>query len=133
MPISASVLSPLSCRRTAVPLPRDRSLANPFSALFCVRQLDFDGETRAVPADCLAEGGARDKTPGAEMAMARPDEPIVPCPRRFGATFAPNGSLVVFCSALAVVRARSDHGRKSGGNTRKQVLPRRDRLAFWLP
>eukprot|EP00904_Undaria_pinnatifida_P003680 jgi/Undpi1/13312/HiC_scaffold_8.g02973.m1 len=67
------------------------------------------------------EGGPRDMTPGAEMAMAQAEEPIVPCPRRFGATFAPNGSLVVFCSALAVVRARTDEGRKSGERTRKQT------------
>lgn len=59
--------------------------------------------------------------PDAEMAMVQAEEPIVPCPRRFGATFAPNGSLVVFCSALAVVRARTDEGRKSGERTRKQV------------
>ncbi|CAM9282771.1 unnamed protein product, partial [Laminaria digitata] len=85
-------------------------------------QLDFDRDTRAIAPDFLAEGGARDMTPAAEMAMASPDEPIVPCPRRFGATFAPNGSLVVFCSALAVVRARTDDGRKSGGgSTRKQA------------
>lgn len=121
MPSSAAALSHLSCRRTAVPRPRDRGVVNSVSALFCVQQLDFDGETRAVPPGYLAEGGTRDKTLGAEMAMTRPDEPIVPCPRRFGATFAPNGKLVVFCSALAVVRARTDDGRKSGGNTRKQV------------
>lgn len=106
---------------TAVPHPRERRLVNLSSFLSSVPQLDFDRETRAVPPDFLAEGGAQDMTPGAEMAMARPDEPIVPCPRRFGATFAPNGSLVVFCSALAVVRARTDDGRKSSGSTRKQV------------
>lgn len=84
-------------------------------------QGDDIGEARALPPDMSAEGHAREMPPGVDPAMYLSDEPIVPCPRRFGATFAPNGTLVVFSSALGVVRARMDGGGKLGGKYRKQV------------
>lgn len=82
-------------------------------------QLQLDGEARVVPPDYFAQGNAGEKLLSVDLTP----EPIVPCPRRFGATFAPNGFLVVFSSALAVVRARVgvSAGDNSGGKTPKEV------------
>ncbi|CAM9283265.1 unnamed protein product, partial [Hapterophycus canaliculatus] len=59
-----------------------------------------------------------------DIPLARPGAPLsavnddgIPCPRRFGATFAANGTLVVFSSAVEVVRA----GRKFAGENGEQV------------
>lgn len=45
------------------------------------------------------------------------DDEGIPCPRRFGATFAANGSLIVFSSSIEVVRA----GRKRAEGDGQQV------------
>lgn len=82
-------------------------------------QFDCDGEARVLPPDHRSGGNAELITPSDDLAMAL--EPIVPCPRRFGATFAPNGTLVVFSSALVVVRARTGDGREQSGRNHKQV------------
>lgn len=49
----------------------------------------------------------------------------VPCPRRFGANFSPNGTLVVFSSATIALRVRTDAGSGQGRDacrSRKQVM-----------
>ncbi|CAN0208538.1 unnamed protein product [Ectocarpus sp. 6 AP-2014] len=45
------------------------------------------------------------------------DDENIPCPRRFGATFAANGTLVVFCSSMKATRA----GRKHAEGNSQQV------------
>lgn len=52
-----------------------------------------------------------------ELPRSLLDDEAIPCPRRFGATFAANGSLVVFSSSIEVVRA----GRKREERNGQQV------------
>lgn len=66
--------------------------SHPSSPWRCSTQQDVDDIARAGP--------------GPPLPAAVDDG--IPCPRRFGATFAANGTLVVFSSSLEVVRA----GRK---------------------
>ncbi|CAM9739944.1 unnamed protein product [Scytosiphon promiscuus] len=54
-------------------------------------------------------------SPGASLSAA--NDEAIPCPRRFGATFAANGTLVVFSSSMEAVRA----GRKCVGDNGQQV------------
>ena len=60
---------------------------------------------------------AIDLSPRAELASAV-TEAIVPCPRRFGATFAPGGTLVVFSSSLAVIRAQTADAQTMDAQTK---------------
>ncbi len=48
------------------------------------------------------------------------DDEGIPCPRRFGATFAANGSLVVFSSSAEVVRAGRKRAEENGQQVREQ-------------
>lgn len=59
-------------------------------------------------ADDLADGSVPKTLASPELPRTLSDDEDIPCPRRFGATFAANGSLIVFSSSIEVVRA----GRK---------------------
>ncbi|CAM9093821.1 unnamed protein product [Ectocarpus fasciculatus] len=70
-------------------------------------------------------GNGIDGSASAEGTLANPesraslsDDENIPCPRRFGATFAANGTLVVFCSSMKAVRA----GRKHAEGSSQQVV-----------
>lgn len=67
--------------------------------------------------DDLAECNAQNVVGNPEMPKSLLDDEGIPCPRRFGATFAANGSLVVFSSSIEVVRA----GRKREERNGQQV------------
>lgn len=84
-------------------------------------QFDFDEATRDMSS---YRGDAGENTLSGDSAAALCAGPIVPCPRRFGANFAPNGTLVVFCSASEVLRVGTDEGRGKPGKPRDQVSPR---------
>lgn len=88
--------------------------------LSCFAQFPLD-EPRPAPSDYPSGGKFDEVLSSADMDPSLSTDPIVPCPRRFGATFAANGTLVVFCSSLVVVRAGKDDGRKRHGGNRKQV------------
>lgn len=67
--------------------------------------------------DDLAEGGVPKMLASPELPRTLSDDEGIPCPRRFGATFAANGSLIVFSSSIEVVRA----GRKRVEGDGQQV------------
>lgn len=67
--------------------------------------------------DELAEGSVQKMAAKPELPRSLSDDEGIPCPRRFGATFAANGSLVVFSSSIEVVRA----GRKRAERNGQQV------------
>lgn len=56
-------------------------------------------------------------TPGIPRSLS--DDEGIPCPRRFGATFAANGSLVVFSSSAEVVRAGRKRAEENGQQVRE--------------
>lgn len=87
----------MSCRHLPWRLPHTRQHEDP-------------GESNALK--MLASPG---------LPRSLPDDEDIPCPRRFGATFAANGSLVVFSSSAEVVRA----GRKRSEEDGQQVRERR--------
>lgn len=112
----------------------------------CAVQFVLD-ETRVVPVTSEPIAGAKVSDPSAltELptlasglsavsglsslsalsAVSAGSEPIVPCPRRFGATFSPGGTLVVFSSSLAVILARPprpDDTRKHRTRGSSQVI-----------
>lgn len=68
-------------------------------------------------ADDLAEGRVPKMLASPEVPRTLSDDEGIPCPRRFGATFAANGSLIVFSSSIEVVRA----GRKRVEGDGQQV------------
>lgn len=51
-------------------------------------------------------------------------EGVVPCPRRFGATFSPNGTLVVFSSTQMALRVRMGDGGRIGSSSLGPVAKR---------
>lgn len=67
--------------------------------------------------DELAEGSVPKMLASPQLPGTLTDDEGIPCPRRFGATFAANGSLIVFSSSVEVVRA----GRKRAEGDGQQV------------
>ncbi|CBJ30692.1 conserved unknown protein [Ectocarpus siliculosus] len=63
------------------------------------------------------DGSAEGMLANPESRASLSDDENIPCPRRFGATFAANGTLVVFCSSTKAVRA----GRKHAEGNSQQV------------
>eukprot|EP00903_Cladosiphon_okamuranus_P017135 g15782.t3 len=78
--------------------------------------------SRQFGTDDLAEGSVPKKLASPEPHRTQLDDERIPCPRRFGATFAANGLLVVFSSSVGVVRA----GRKrvEGDDQQMYTYPR---------
>lgn len=68
-------------------------------------------------ADDLAEGSVPKMLASPDVPRTLSDDEGIPCPRRFGATFAANGSLIVFSSSIEAVRA----GRKRAEGDGQQV------------
>lgn len=91
--------------------------ATPHAIVTIFAQFDF--ETRETPTDYLGGDNRRDTLPSTSLLAA---DAIVPCPRRFGAAFAPNGTLVVFSSALVVLRARTSDGTSDGISKRDERI-----------
>eukprot|EP00752_Nemacystus_decipiens_P017503 g15691.t1 len=67
--------------------------------------------------DDLAEGSVPRRLASPELTRTLSNDECIPCPRRFGATFAANGSLIVYASSIEIVRA----GRKRAEGDGQQM------------